>query len=386
MPSAAAVTPDITYLAYVGEKGGDAVQAFELARGMAQTGVNVKLIVPELPGLRAKASDYTAQNATLRIECTPLIRYDTFAQNPADVFRLIAPLRNAPILHIHSGDICPPRLSLMTLDILRPRALFATIHAAQPDMPVGGKRAAYWASIVRRRFQAVFCPSKHGREIQNEYGVPTEKTRAIYNGVDTTHYAGGNASVARAQLGLAADVPLVLFLAGFRQQKRPLDALHAFARACEKIPTAHFAMIGNGPLEEFVKQEASGLFCASHIHFVDHVTNVPDYLAACDIWFLPSEAENFCLGVLEALSAGCAVVATNCVGNDEVLVHDENALLANVGDVALLGDHLAHVLSSAALRARLQTAAQKTAAGYSLEAMTNHYKHAYQEFSGSRAL
>ncbi len=378
--------PDITYLAYVGEKGGDAVQAFELARGMAQTGANIKLIVPELPGLRAKATDYARQNPTLRVDCTPLIRYNTITQNPADVFRLIAPLRNTPILHIHSGDICPPRLSLMALDVLRPRALFATIHAAKPDMPIGGKRAAYWASVVRRRFHAVFCPSKHGREIQNQYGLPTDKTRAIYNGVDIAHYAGGNASVARAQLGLSPDVPLVLFLAGFRQQKRPLDALHAFARACEKIPTAHFALIGNGPLEEIVKQEASSLPCANRVHFVDHVTNVPDYLAACDVWFLPSEAENFCLGVLEALSAGCAVVATNCIGNDEVLVHDENALLANVGDVALLSEHLASVLSDAARRARLQTRAKQTATHYSLEAMTNHYQHAYQEFAGNRAL
>lgn len=376
--------PRITYLGYVGETGGDGVQAFELARHVARRGSHVTLIVPSLPGLRQKA-DAHADCPNLRVICTPLIRYDTIAQNPLDVFRLLWPLRNDPIIHLQVGDICPPRVSLLVLDILRPRALFATIHAASPEMPVGSPRAAYWASIVRRRFRAVFCPSQQGSVTQNTYGLPQEKTRTIYTGVDTVASASGNGAVARAELGVAPDVPLLLFISRLHPQKCPLDALHAFTHAAEVLPNLHFALVGTGPLEAEVKQAASVLPCRDRIHFAPPVSNVPDYLAACDVWLLPSEAENFSRAVLEALAAGCAVVATNCRGNDEVLVHEENSLLAPVGDVPGLSYAIVRFLSDAPLRARLQKAGKETAARFALEIAIDNYQRAYADFGGEKA-
>ena len=266
------------------------------------------LIVPDLPGLREKAARYAAPG--LHVVCTPLIRYDTPAQNPADVFRLLWPLRNVPLLHVYCGDICPPRLSLLVLSLLRLPAVFATIQAAKPDMAFGGKRAAYWAACAGRDwFKTVVCPSRQGQETQIKYGVPTQKTHVIYNGVDTKHYARGNAAAARKSLGLDADVPLLLFMSRMHRQKCPLDALNAFALAAENLPDIHFAMVGNGPMEGEVKARAAHLPCANRIHFADYAQNVPDFLAACDVWILPSEAENFSLAVIESL---CRRVRRGC--------------------------------------------------------------------------
>ena len=368
--------PQITFLGYVSDDGGDAVQVFELARTLGERGSLVTLLVPDLPLLRHKATAYAGVPG-LRVVLTPLIRYDTFKQNPLDVLRLIWPLRNVPLLHIYCGDICPPRLTLFMVDLLRPPRVFATIQAAKPDMAVGGKRAAYWAACARRRFQSVICPSLQGQQIQTKYGLPKEKTTVIYNGVDTKRYASGNANVARAALGLSPDTPLLLFMARLHRQKRPLDALDAFARAADILPDLHFALIGNGPMEAEARAYAATLPCAARVHFADFAENVPDYLAACDAWILPSEAENFSLGLIESLSAGCAVVATACPGSDEVLINEENALTAPVGDVEALGAAIVRVFSDAPLRARLKTNAQKTAARFRLEALSDQHQRAY---------
>jgi glycosyltransferase involved in cell wall biosynthesis len=78
------------------------------------------------------------------------------------------------------------------------------------------------------------------------------------------------------------------------------------------------------------------------------------------VWLLPTEAENFSLAVLEALAAGCAIVSTPCRGNDEVLVHDQNALLAPVGDVDALAGCLRCLLADRARRERLRDGARRT--------------------------
>lgn len=63
-------------------------------------------------------------------------------------------------------------------------------------------------------------------------------------------------------------------------------------------------------------------------------TDVQDWLAAATVWLLRTLRENFSLAVLEARSAGCAVLTTDAPGNDEIVVVDDvNALTFAVGDV-----------------------------------------------------
>jgi len=368
---------DVVFIGYVGGLGGEAIQPLELASGLAARGARVTMVVPALPKVADALHVYRDRPGLTLIE-TPLIRYDTFAQNPSDVLKLLAPLRSAPVLHLHTGDIALPRMTLFALEALRPRHVFATIHCANEEMAHGGGRARYWASAANRLFQKIICPSAHGRRTQIGYGVRDDKSVTIYNGVDVARYAGGDGAGPRRALHIADDTPLVVFTSRLHEQKRPLDALNAFALVAGEFRSAHFALVGDGPLEQACRARVRELGLEARVHFVGHQNNVPDWLAASTVWALPSDAENFSLAVIEALAAGCAVVANWCRGNDEILKPGENALTAPVGDVAAFADGLRRLLATPDLRARLRTSAQATAQNFSRDKMVDMHELCYK--------
>ena len=219
---------DVVYLGYVGSVGGDTLQMFQLAAGMAARGLRVRVIVPAVENTRIVAARFAGENLT--VERTSLIRFGLL-QNPLNVLRLVSDAsRAAPVLHIHTGDIAVPRVTLLALDVLRLPRAFATIHHPYPeDMPVGSPRARYWAGAANRRFHAVISPSRHGRDAQVAYGVASARARVIPNSVCIEKYASGDGARARAALGIGSDAPLVVFTSRLHKQKRALDALAAFA-------------------------------------------------------------------------------------------------------------------------------------------------------------
>ncbi len=365
-------TNDIVFVGYVGGLGGEAIQPLELAAGLALRGARVTVAFPALPKVSELFAGYQNRPNLTLVE-TPFIRYDTFAQKPADVLKLLAPYKNADILHLHTGDIALPRMTLLALETLRPAHAFATIQCAREEMPRGGMRARYWASAANRLFQNIVCPSAHGKRSQVAYGVRPDKAVVIYNGADVVRYASGNGAGSREMLGLTEDTPLVVFTARLHEQKRPLDSINAFGKVASEFPAAHFALVGDGPLEADCRARVDALNLANRIHFLGFQSAVPDWLAASTVWILSSVAENFSLGLVEALAAGCAIVATNCPGNDEVLRDNENALVAPVGAVDTLADGLRRLLGNPDLRARLQKNAPVSAQEFSRDKMVERH-------------
>jgi glycosyltransferase involved in cell wall biosynthesis len=367
--------PRIVYIGYVGGLGGEGNQMFELATGAARHGWDATIVVPDMPGNRRMAEAHQGI-ANLRVVLTDLIKFNQPSQNPLDVLKLHTQHR-APVVHLHTGDICVPRVNLLALELLRGFSVFATIHSAYPDMAVGSPRAKYWASSVRRRFTQVICPSKHGRDTQLGYGLPPERVMTVYNGVDTARFAGGDASVARRALQVGPDVPLIVATARLHDQKRPVDCVHAFARIAPEFPQARLVLVGSGPLEGEVRTAVANAQLTERVDLVGHQTNVPDWLQASDVWLCTSDAENFSLSVLEAMSAGCAVVSTNCRGNDEVLQNEVNALTASVGNVEELAHGLRRVLADANLREHLKRGAKETAKHFDRSQMVSRHMELY---------
>jgi glycosyltransferase involved in cell wall biosynthesis len=368
--TADAAADEIVYIGYTGGLGGEAIHMFDLAAAVAALGRRVTVVVPELDALRPLLDRYHGIT-NLTLVTTPLIRFDTRAQDPRDVLRLLSAYRSADVLHLQTGDICLPRMTLLALELLRHRNLYATIHCPHPEMPYGSLRARYWASAVDRRFRCVICPSCHGRQAQIGYGLPPQKAVTIHNGVDVARFAAGEGGRPRGELGLDARTPLVVYAARLYPQKRPLDALSVFAAVAGARPDVHLALVGAGPLESEVRAALRLLpeGIRRRVHLPGRRDDISDWLAAATVWLFPTEAENFSLSVIEALAAGCPVVSTNCHGNDEILVDGENALIAGVGDVVVMAEAVARLLSDTALRERLRVGGRLTAAGFTRERM-----------------
>jgi len=191
--------------------------------------------------------------------------------------------------------------------------------------------------------------------------IPGLKATVINNGIDQQKFSPARKfKNIRAELGISADAMLVLFLARFTHHKQPLALIRAFHQAVNDLPSLHLLMVGDGD------QKREGLALVKELGLEGKVTfqpfrqDVPDVLAAADIFVLPSLWEGLPIGLLEAMAMGKAVLATRVDGTKEVIQHEVNGLLVEPGDLFALAAALVGLGTNAALRAALRCKALDT--------------------------
>lgn len=357
---------DVLFVGFVGGTGGASALMLEMAARMAARGVRVRIVVPAYDTTVA----YTerGRQRAVAVERSPwLVERRLGLRNLIDAVRFVRSCR-APVVHFHLGNtnIIQSHF-LAAMDMLRLPPVYVTPHTNTDDPPADDPQARRWAAAATRRLKKVICVSERSRQRQISYGLPPEKVELIHNGVDVAAFGSGNAGRALASLGLEADVPIILVSSRIEREKRPVDAVRAFRLIAPDFPETHLVFIGQGSFEDEAKAAARQAGLNDRVHFPGFQSNVADWLAAARVWLLPTESEGFSLAMLEALAAGCPVVSTLCPGNDELLVDDGNALLAQVGNVEEIARALRRLLSDERLRARLGANARSTAQQYSLD-------------------
>jgi glycosyltransferase involved in cell wall biosynthesis len=148
----------------------------------------------------------------------------------------------------------------------------------------------------------------------------------------------------RAELGISSDDILILFIARFTAHKQPLALIKAFENALssDSISNMHLLMVGDGDQKPQAKELIRKLGLNNKVTLESFRKDVPDVLAAADIFVLPSLWEGLPIGLLEAMAMGKAVIASNVDGTREVIKNNENGLLIET-------DHLVENLTDALL-------------------------------------
>ena len=195
----------------------------------------------------------------------------------------------------------------------------------------------------------------HARYLVENEGFPAEKVHAIFNGVDCDRFAPRNAAPIRQSLDIAADAPVVGILAALRPEKNHELFLAGAQRIHAELPTARFLVIGDGPRRAELETLAAKLGIAAAVRFLGSRPDVPELLAACDLVALTSHNEASPVSILEALSTGCPVVATNVGSVHETVVDGETGRLIPAGDLDAFAAASVELLNDASARRRMGT-------------------------------
>jgi len=126
------------------------------------------------------------------------------------------------------------------------------------------------------------------------------------------------------------------------------------------MPGMRLLMVGDGDQREEGLQLVSELGLEAAVSFQAFRQDVPDILAAADIFVLPSLWEGLPIGLLEAMAMGKAVIATEVDGTKEVVRPGENGLLVEPGNVSALAAALVKLGGDPALRDMLRQRALDT--------------------------
>ena len=245
-------------------------------------------------------------------------------------------------------------------------------------------------SLIECQRQAILEPdqilvvSEHWRDLlYREYGT---KAQVVHNGVDVARFQAADPGQARElrQRAGAADRPLILSVGGIEPRKGSdtlVQAIAALKQAALKKATLKkdgrdpvLAVVGGHSFQDYrpyrdrvlASLPGLGLRLDDDVVLVGTVPDaeLPAWYAAADVLAFPSTKEGWGLAVLEAMSAGLPVVASDLPVFGEYLTSGRDALLVPVDDPAALATGLATVLDDPDLAASLREAALATAQRY----------------------
>jgi N-acetyl-alpha-D-glucosaminyl L-malate synthase BshA len=124
---------------------------------------------------------------------------------------------------------------------------------------------------------------------------------------------------------------------------------------------ARLLLIGDGPERSAAEFLATRLGVADRVDFLGKQENVNELLALADLMVMPSGMESFGLAALEGMACRVPAIATRVGGVPELVEHDVNGLLYEVGDVEAMAAGAIDLLSDPARLEAMSTAARRTA-------------------------
>jgi teichuronic acid biosynthesis glycosyltransferase TuaC len=206
--------------------------------------------------------------------------------------------------------------------------------------------SAFLTRKALRDASFVLTVSEHLRDQAIRLGASPERTRAVPNGCDTSVFRLADRAPARAALGLDAESEVVVFVGWIAPTKGLRELVDAVESLRVSRPRLQLFCIGEGAFQAELEARAIDAGLGGRIRFLGWRTSleVASWLAAANVFCLPSYAEGCPNSVIEAQACGRPVVATN-VGGIPELVNSESGILVAPRDSEALAEALNKALS-----------------------------------------
>ena len=225
------------------------------------------------------------------------------------------------------------------------------------------------------RFVAV-SESNRTRMIELE-GIPADKVLVLPTAY-IPHRVTSPTDI-RAELGLAPDARVIGVAATLRVEKALEVMITAVGDVVEQFPDAHLVIAGDGPRRGALETQAAEMGLTGHVHFLGERRDVTPILQTVDVGALSSDWEGMPLFVLECMTTGTPVVATNVGGLPELVEDDRTGLLVPPRDPAALARAIIALLADPERGQRLAGAAAERMHSYTIDAVAERFAALYEQ-------
>jgi sugar transferase (PEP-CTERM/EpsH1 system associated) len=287
--------------------------------------------------------------------------------------------------------------NLSALDALLPAALAGVRirihgeHGRDENDPVGANPRLIWL----RRFYSplvthyVALNGDLHTYLTDRVGIRPARISRIYNGVDLARFKADHVA-ARALLPAAFRAPgcfVVGTVGQLRVVKDHANLARAFVKAVAADPQARqhmrLAIVGDGQC----RAEVSGILRQGGVESLAWLagdrSDVPQLLAAFDLFVLPSLAEGVSNTILEAMATALPVLATRVGGNPELIEEGATGrLVASANSEALAGAMLQYLHDPATVTQQGNAGRTRVETRFSLERMVASYDALYAQLLG----
>lgn len=229
-----------------------------------------------------------------------------------------------------------------------------------------------WAEFLAAPLaQKIITVSELDRQLAIEYGVTKAgKLVTVWNGIpDVTVKKPSDRPLQMIKLAMVARLDT---------QKNHADLLRALA-GLQQFGWS-LDVVGEGPLEQSLRDMAKSLGIENRVNFLGLQDNVPSLLSTAQLFVLVTCWEGLPLSILEAMQAGLPVIATDIGGVCEAVYEKETGFLVPPGDITTLRDRLAQLLGNEELRKQMGMAGrQRYEEHFTLDRMVKETLAVYRE-------
>lgn len=265
------------------------------------------------------------------------------------------------------------------------RVIFTEHGRHYPDVISWKRRLANRVVFDRLADRITGVCDFSARGLAEHDGFSRSRIEVIENGIDLARYQTPvDRKALRLRLRLDPARRYVASVARLHPVKDHRTLLEAFSHVAQIASDVDLLLVGDGPLRSELEQQASALGIASRVCFTGLRDDVPDILAAIDVFTLSSLSEAASITLLEAMAAGVPVVVTDVGGNGEIIRDGLDGLLTPRGDARALADALTKVLSNRPFAVSLgRSGAERVSSRYQLNRTIERYLKMYQQLAGS---
>lgn len=214
----------------------------------------------------------------------------------------------------------------------------------------------------------------------DELHINEQFIHVIPNGVDTDLFVPDT-----GRLKLAEYLPqkykgkALIHVGRLNEAKDHLTLLRTMKLLVQEGHKIYLVLIGDGELRKTIEAEIIHLGLTGNVRLLGSMANIHELLPGGDIFILSSKREGLPLAILEAMSCGLPVVATNVGAISEIVDNNVNGVLVPAGNQALLAKKIAYLLENPQWTKSLARAGRETVKkSYGLKKMAESYAQLYR--------
>ncbi|BDG30638.1 glycosyltransferase [Parageobacillus thermoglucosidasius] len=236
--------------------------------------------------------------------------------------------------------------------------LVVTAHGGDIDRMANksGRIRQWTTTILREADHVIAVGHKLAEQIRNEFGVPEENVSVINMGVNRRIFQPLDKEEARKRCGIGEHEIPILFVGNIIRQKGLIELVEAFSKLKKEYHSVSLYLIGakkdNAFYHELIHRVKEAEINDVHILDAMQQKDVAVWMAAAEMFVLPSHLEGFGLVALEAMSCHTPVVGSR-VGGLAYLLGDGAGVLVEPGNPDSLFEGMKKLLDDAALRKQL---------------------------------
>jgi glycosyltransferase involved in cell wall biosynthesis len=248
--------------------------------------------------------------------------------------------------------------------------------------------------ITLERFAASFtdamvvvADSDIDKGLQAGIGRP-EQYHLIRSAISTEEFDPQhvNRRAVREELGIPLDAPVLGNVGRFSPPKNPFDWVEVAARVAKQMPECYYLLVGDGALRFEAEALVTEKQLSEQTIFTGLRRDVPEMLAAIDVFLLISQWEGLPRVIPQAMAMQVPVVATHVGGSAEAILHGETGYQCNYGDLDDLAAHCLKLLQDERLRTEMGQRGRRYAIQeFDVHRMTQQMMALYEELLVSRS-